>query len=381
MKSAIVNGRIFDGQSLQEQHCVVVQHGVVETVCHLSQLPAGIPVCHDLQGNTLIPGFIDIQVNGGGGVLFNNAPTVETLRTMAAAHRRFGTTGFLPTLITDSEAVMVQAIDAVQQALTDAVPGVLGIHLEGPFLGAARRGVHDAERFCRLAERHIGLLSSLQGGKTLVTLAPEQASPELIEKLVAQGVIVSVGHSDASYDQTRLALAAGATGFTHLFNAMSPLQSREPGVVGAALEDSDSWFGIIADGHHVHPAAFHIAVAAKQRGGALLVTDAMATVGSEEGCFSLYGETICVEDGRLQNSAGALAGSHLNMLSAVDNACRFAHIDWLEAVRMASVYPARALGLESRHGAIRPGAVASFNELDAGRQMRGCWVEGVRFAC
>lgn len=375
---AIINGDIFNGETLLRDHAVIIDAGRVASVVDQQQLPPGINDVYDLQGGTLIPGFIDLQVNGGGGVLFNAAPTVASLRTIAAAHRRYGTTGFLPTLITDSFAVMRKAIAAVSTAITEGVPGVLGIHLEGPFLNAQRKGAHDASRFRALDEEGFELVTSLQRGKTIVTLAPELCSAQMIHRLAAQGLVVCAGHSAANYEQTRAALAAGVSGFTHLYNAMTGLQSREPGMVGAALEDDASWFGIIADGHHIHPAAFRIAVAAKRRGGAVLVTDAMPTVGSSEESFVLHGETIRVLEGRIVNAAGTLAGSALDMLSAVNNASAFARVDWFEAVRMATVYPATALNLQSELGCIKPGYRASLLALDEQRHIRASWIDGVR---
>jgi N-acetylglucosamine-6-phosphate deacetylase len=325
-----------------------------------------------------MPGFLDLQVNGGGGRLFSDDPSVETLRIMGSAHRAYGTTGFLPTLITSSFDVMRSAIEAVERAQAEGVPGVLGIHLEGPFLNAQRSGVHDAGKFCALDEAGLELVTSLQRGKTVVTLAPELTSPEMIRRLVEHGVIVSAGHSAANHAQCCEALAAGVTGFTHLFNTMTPLQSREPGMVGAALADDNAWFGIIADGYHVHPATFKIAVRAKQRGGALLVTDAMPTVGAQSKQFTLNGEIITASDGRITNAKGVLAGSDLDMLAAVNNAAQFADIDWFEAARMASVYPARALGVADEIGAIKPGYRANLVALHDTCQVRSSWIDGIR---
>tara|TARA_R110002072_G_scaffold48617_3_gene132883 strand:+ start:2241 stop:3380 length:1140 start_codon:yes stop_codon:yes gene_type:complete len=378
MIQAIINGPIFDGDSLRQHHAVLLDDGKILSVVESNQVPPEVTDIYDLNGVMLIPGFIDLQVNGGGGVLFNAAPTLDSLRAIGAAHRRFGTTGFLPTLITDSYAVMRQGVDAVRQAIAGDVPGVLGIHLEGPFLNPQCRGAHDESKFCLLDEEGFEILTSLDCGKTLVTLAPELTTPEMISRLARQGVIVSAGHSGASYEQTLEALNAGVSGFTHLYNAMTPLQSREPGMVGAAIDDDDSWFGIIADGHHMHPAAFRVAVAAKKNGRALLVTDAMPTVGSPEKTFLLDGEPIVARDGRVMNAAGSLAGSDLNMLSAVNNASIFARIDWLEAVRMASVYPARALGLEGEIGAIRPGFRANLLALDNQHRICASWIDGIR---
>ena len=376
MLQAIVNGCIFDGESVHEYKAVLIEGEHIVAVVDPEQVPADIGASYDLEGGTLIPGFIDLQVNGGGGVLFTAAPTVDSLRTIGAAHRQYGTTGFLPTLISTRFDVMREAVSAVAEAIAIGTPGVLGLHLEGPFLSPERKGVHDAGKFCQLDQTGLDILTSLQVGSTVVTLAPELTSPQMISRLVEEGVIVCGGHSGATYAQTRDALAQGLSGFTHLYNAMTPLQSREPGMVGAALEDDDSWFGIIADGHHIHPAAFSVAVAAKKRGGALLVTDAMPTVGSPDTSFILDGKTIVASEGRVTNAEGTLAGSDLNMLSAVNNAAEFARLDWFEAVRMASLYPARALGLERELGAIRPGFRASLLALDSAHRIRASWING-----
>ena len=377
MIQAIVNGQVFDGESLQQGLAVLIQDTRIHSVVDARELPPQVSDTYDLRGGILVPGFIDLQVNGGGGVLFTTAPTVGSLRVIGSVHRRCGTTGFLPTVITTSFTVMRQAITSVRQAMDEGVPGVLGIHLEGPFLNAERKGIHDARKFCALDEEGIDILTSLEVGVTLVTLAPELTSAAMIRSLVQAGVIVCAGHSAADYVQTREALASGVSGFTHLFNAMTPLQSREPGMVGAALEDDDSWFGIIADGQHVHPATFRIAVAAKRRGGAVLVTDAMPSVGSTDNSFVLDGTTIGVSNGRVTSPSGTLAGSNLDMLSAVNNAAEFSRVDWFEAVRMASLYPARVLGLGGELGAIKPGYRANLVALDSQRAIRASWIDGV----
>lgn len=375
---AIVNGTVFTGDALLHDHCVLLANGRIDAVLPQRNPPANIDDVFDLQGGTLIPGFIDLQVNGGGGVLFNDTPSVDTLRTIAAAHRQFGTTGFLPTVITDDISVMRQAIAAVDQAIVEQVPGILGIHLEGPYLNTSHKGIHDARKFRELDADGLVLLSSLGSGKTVVTLAPELTTPEMIQALVKRGVIVCAGHSAANYDQSRAALAAGLYGFTHLFNAMTPMQSREPGMVGAALDDDASWFGIIADGYHIHPASFRVAVTAKRTGKAVLVTDAMPTVGSALESFVLGDETITLRGGKLMNASGTLAGSNLDMLTAVNNAAQFARIDWFEAVRMATAYPARALQLHHELGAVREGYRASLLALDKQRQVCASWIDGVQ---
>jgi N-acetylglucosamine-6-phosphate deacetylase len=376
MNSALINGRVFDGEVLHEGMAIVLEHGRVSALLPNNDIPDTVDVSWDLEGRILAPGLIDIQVNGGGGIMFNDAPTVETIRCIAAAHRRFGTTGLLPTLISTDIDTMRQAIEAVGQAIAMGVPGVLGIHLEGPYLNADKSGVHHADRFRPIDETAISLLTSLASGCTLVTIAPELTSPEIISRLTAAGVLVFGGHSAASYQQTREGLQAGLRGFTHLFNAMSPFESREPGMVGAALEDRNSWFGIIADGQHVHPSTFAVAIAAKRKGYAVLVTDAMASVGSDVKKFTFDGDKIEAVDGSCRMQSGELAGSDLDMISAVRNTVRFTGIDALEALRMASSYPAAALGLENHLGFIRPGYAASFIELDDELNLFRSWIDG-----
>jgi N-acetylglucosamine-6-phosphate deacetylase len=374
----IRNGRLFDGQALLDGHGVVIQGNTLAAVLPDGQLPETGAAPFDLAGGTLVPGFIDLQVNGGGGVLFNSTPTPAGIRRIGEAHRAFGTTGFLPTLVTDNLEVMRQAVDAVATAMAQGVPGVLGIHLEGPFLNVQRKGVHDAGKFRVLDEEGFDVATSLRVGRTLLTLAPELASPAVIRRLVDAGVIVSAGHTAASFEQVQAALAAGLTGFTHLYNAMPPMLSRDPGVVGAALASDDTWFGIIADGHHVHPAAVRVAVRARPGGGAILVTDAMPCVGADADAFEFDGRTIRVEDGRCVTADGTLAGSDLDMLSAVHNAVKFAAVDFFEAVRMASLYPARALRLDNELGYLRPGYRASMVALDSNLALAATWIDGRR---
>lgn len=377
MTLALENGQVLTDRGFVRDRAVLLEGATISALASASDSRVRNAARHDLGGRYLVPGFIDCQVNGGGGALFNEAPTVATIRRIGAAHRRFGTTGFLPTLISDDVEVMRSAIDAVAQALHEQVPGVLGIHLEGPFLAAERKGVHDATKFRVPDAALIDLVASPGAGRTLLTVAPERVSPQVIAQLAAQGVIVSLGHTAATYIQARAAFDAGARGVTHLYNAMSPLQSREPGVVGAALEDSRSWCGLVLDGEHVHPAAVRVALAAKPRGKIMLVTDAMPPVGSNATSFELYGERIEVRDGVLRNQAGALAGSCLDMASAVRNAVRLLGVDLDEAVRMASTYPATFLGREQSIGSIAAGKRADFVVLNEDLSVHQVWIGGV----
>jgi N-acetylglucosamine-6-phosphate deacetylase len=376
MKKALINGRVFDGDELHSGMAVILQGNVISAIVSEFDIPDSIEARWDLDGHILAPGLIDIQVNGGGGLMFNDNPCVATIRVMAEAHRRYGTTGFLPTLISTDFEIMQRAIEAAGEAISAGVPGVLGIHLEGPFLNADKRGIHDVDRFCQLDETAFDLLTSLHDGCTLVTIAPELSSNTMISRLTDAGVLVFGGHSAATYEQAKEALQAGMRGFTHLFNAMSPFESRAPGMVGAALEDNNSWVGIIADGQHVHPGAFAVAVAAKRKGHSVLVTDAMATVGSDSKVFNFDGAEIKADNGACRTRDGLLAGSDLDMISAVRNTAHFAGLNPSEALRMASTYPAHALGLEYQLGYIRPCFKANFVEVYENLNLYRTWIEG-----
>ncbi|WP_350259597.1 N-acetylglucosamine-6-phosphate deacetylase [Stenotrophomonas riyadhensis] len=377
MATVLRNARILAGDEFRDDLAVVIEGGRISAL-----LPDAAPQLGqaaeqvDLGGGWLLPGFIDVQVNGGGGALFNNTPDVAALRTIAQAHRRFGTTAMLPTLISDDVAVMREAIGAMREAIAQGVPGVIGIHLEGPYIAPARKGTHDASKFRVPDEEEIALAASLDNGVTLLTLAPERVPLETIRALVERGVVVAAGHTAGTYEEIRAGLDAGVRGFTHLYNAMSPLQGREPGAVGAALEDRDSWIGIIVDGVHVHPASLRVALAAKPRGRLLLVTDAMPPVGADDPSYVLYGETITAIDGVVRNAAGSLAGSALDMATAVRNTVQLLGQPLAEAARMASTYPAQFLNVDDRLGHIAEGYQADLVLLDYALQVRGTWIAG-----
>ena len=373
---ALANACVLTDLGFRERQTVVISDGLIHAVMDDSDFDGqGVDV-RDVKGQQLLPGFIDVQVNGGGGVLFNDAPSVDAIRSIGAAHRTYGTTGFLPTFISDDLEAVATAIAATDEAIEEGVPGLLGIHIEGPFLNPEKKGVHDVSKFRVLDEDAVALLSSLQNGKTMVTLAPDTTSPDLIRRLVDAGVIVAAGHSNASYEIIRAALDAGLSGFTHLFNAMSPLTSRAPGVVGAALDDEQSWCGMIVDGHHVHPATMRIALASKLRGRCLLVTDAMPSVGAANKAFDLNGQLISVTDGKCVTADGTLAGSDLDMASAVKNATTMLRLDLAEAARMASEYPAEIIGLGRELGHIQPGYRASFVLTDQDLNVIDTWIDG-----
>lgn len=373
---ALAGTKLVTPDRVLEDRALLVADGGITGVVDDDAVPADHELI-DLGGGWLMPGFIDTQVNGGGDVLFNDTPTVAGVRAIAEAHRRFGTTGLLPTLISDDPDVVEAALRAVDQAIQQGVPGVLGIHVEGPHLNPEKRGIHDASKFTLLTDDVIDRLTRPISGIRLVTIAPELAPPGAIRRLVQGGVVVSAGHSMAGYSDTRAALLEGLSAFTHLFNAMTQLGSREPGMVGAALEDRSSRFGLIVDGLHVHAATLRLALAARGVDGAMLVTDAMPPVGGVAARFMLMGREIRVEDGTCRGPDGTLAGSALSMAQAVRNAWDWLGLSIAEVSRMASANPASLLGLGHRLGALLPGHRADLVHLDCDRRVTRTWIGGV----
>ena len=380
-QTALIGARVLTGAGFLEKHALVIDGARIAALVHENEIPSTCARIA-LDGGDLLPGFIDCQVNGGGGVLFNDAPTVDGIAAIGAAHRRFGTTGFLPTLISDDLAVMERAIDAVEEAIARKVPGVLGIHLEGPYLNPARAGIHDRARIRAIDPGALERLTRLRGGRTVITLAPECVPQGTIKALTDKDAIVCAGHSAATYDETQQALAEGLRGFTHLFNAMTPFTSREPGMVGAALSDQKSWCGLIADLHHVHPASIALALCAKASGHFFLVTDAMPTLGWDKSTFMLGGTPITAKDGRLTGPDGTLAGAHLDMGTAVRNMIASVGVAPETAAAMASGCPAAFLGLEGFRGRIAPGLAADLVHVNRcaadGMDVLATWLGGVR---
>ncbi|NIZ02308.1 N-acetylglucosamine-6-phosphate deacetylase [Thalassospira lucentensis] len=372
---AITNARIFDGTTFHDSKSVIVRNGAVDAIVEDAALPKGLDVING-QDQTLAPGLIDVQVNGGGGVLLNDQPTVDGVRAIMQAHRKYGTTAMLPTLITDYRDKMEAAISAVSDAIDVGVPGIVGIHLEGPYLNPQRKGVHSADIIRPMESDAIELLTSLPNGRILVTMAPEKATKGTIKKLADKGVLVCAGHTAGTYGDIENAIDEGLRGFTHLFNAMSPLSHREPGVAGAAMADDATWCGLIADGYHVHPAVLKIAIHAKATGKIMLVTDAMPTVGADDKRFTLGGEEITATNGRCALADGTLAGSDLDMISAVKNCVEMVGLDLGDALRMASLYPAEFLKLDDKMGRIAPGYQADMILFDDAFNVTRSWING-----
>jgi len=349
---AVAADHIFDGTTVRPSSAVLIEGGTISRIISCAHLPRGMAVHALPPGAWLAPGFIDVQVNGGGDVLFNDGPTTEAVTAITRAHRKFGTTCLLPTFITDAPEKMSAAIDAVEAAM-EREAGVLGIHLEGPFISPRRPGVHDPRFIRPIAPEDITLLTRSRRGMTLVTLAPEEMPQGAIGQLAKAGVRVSLGHSLATYEQTRAAIREGLTGFTHLFNAMPPMLSREPGPIAAALESPNVFYGLIVDGTHVAPASLRLAL--RGAGHPMLVTDAMPPVGGSRKSFKLYGDEITVADGGLRRKDGTLAGAFLTMAQAVNNCVHLLDMKLEDALRLASRNPAEFLGLGDRLGQLAPG--------------------------
>jgi len=376
-RTAYTGARIFDGEKWWDNSALVVNDALIEGIIaadsptDAQRVPMG--------GGILAPGFIDLQVNGGGGVQLNLAPTLDSIRTICATYARFGTTACLPTLITDTREVNAAAIAAGEAAVRENVPGFLGMHLEGPHLSLARKGAHDPALIRPMDEADlVALIEARRRLPHLIsTVAAETVTPNQITRLAGAGIVVSIGHSDASYATVRAAAEAGATMVTHLFNAQSQLGNREPGVVGAALDLGTLSAGLIADGIHVNPTSIGVALRAKQGPGRIfLVTDAMAPTGTDEATFELTGRTVYRKDGALRLADGTLAGADLTMIDAVTYMHRTLGLPLEEALRMAALYPAEALGVADERGRIAPGLRADLVHLGEDLAVRGTLIGG-----
>jgi N-acetylglucosamine-6-phosphate deacetylase len=373
---AILAQRVFDGRRWRNDAAVLIEEGRIRGLAAWGEVPNGWPRRRLPEGALLAPGFIDLQVNGGGGILLNDEPTAQTMRAIARAHRRFGTTACLPTLITDSRQQTQAAIAAARTAA--GRDGVLGLHLEGPFISPARPGIHRMDHIAVPHLSDLDWLNDLAGaGRSLVTLAPERLPDGFLKGLAASGIRVSVGHSEATAEAVMRAVEDGLTGVTHLFNAMPPFAGREPGIVGAAFAEQRVTAGIIVDGIHVDPISVRAAFAAKGADAMALVSDAMPSVGATFSEFRLMGRAISLSGGRLTGEDGTLAGAHLDMASAVRNAVTLAKLPLDDALRAASLTPARFLGLERERGALICGARADMVALTPELDVVVTWVDGV----
>jgi len=362
--------KFFDGQQMLDHQVLTILNGKISAidgdVSRVDQVAEGV----------VVPGFIDLQVNGGGGVLFNDSPSLDSLKTIIAAHSQYGTTGMLPTLITDKVEVMAKAADAIALAIAEKVPGILGIHFEGPHLSVAKKGTH-AEEFIRpISQQEWQILARQDIGQILVTLAPETVPEKDIQRMVDLGIKVCLGHTNADYQTAQKAIDAGADGFTHLFNAMSALQGREPGVTGCALLNDTAACGIIIDGHHVDYTSAKLAIKTKPKGKVFLVTDAMSTIGTDQTEFSFFDRTVYLKDGRLTSTTGELAGAALDMITAVKNTAEGVGVGFEEAIRMASTYPANYINQTDFRGELTVGLAADFVLLNESLSVVSTWISG-----
>ncbi|MGA8389572.1 MAG: N-acetylglucosamine-6-phosphate deacetylase [Pseudolabrys sp.] len=372
---AIIADRVFDGRGWHRSVAVMVQDGRIAGLASPGEIPSDWPQSRVPAGVFVTAGFVDLQVNGGGGVLLNDQLTPDGMRAIARAHRRYGTTACLPTLITDTREHMRSAIAAARSVAGH--DGVLGLHLEGPFISPQRPGVHRPDRIVQPRVGDLEQLCELAGaGRSLVTLAPECVPAGFVMMLASAGVRISIGHSEASAAVVVQAVAEGATGVTHLFNAMPPFSARAPGIVGTALSEPRLTAGLIVDGIHVDPVSVRAAFAAKGADRIALVTDAMPTVGTSLDRFELVGRAIKLVDGRLTTEEGTLAGAQLDMASAVRNAVRLAKVPLEDALRAASLTPAQFLGVANERGAIVPGARADLVALTDKLTVAATWIDG-----
>ncbi|MBV1707703.1 MAG: N-acetylglucosamine-6-phosphate deacetylase [Hyphomicrobiales bacterium] len=373
---AITGARIFDGECWHDDHALIIADETIAALLPVSALDAAMPR-RRLAGGILAPGFIDLQANGGGGVLLNDTPDMASMAAMAATHQRYGTTSLLPTFITDHPDKMALALQAARDARHAGVPGVIGLHLEGPFIDEARRGAHPREFVRTMRQADVTILCGADCGTLLVTLSPAQATPAMIHDMVAAGIIIALGHSDASAGQASAALDAGARAFTHLFNAMSPLAHRAPGMVGAALTRDDAFCGVICDGIHVADMALHLAVKAKGADRLFLVSDAMPPSAGGPDEFRLQGRRVRRHEGALRLDDGTLAGCDLTMLQALRYSVEKLGLPLESALRMASATPATLIGRQSGLGFLRKGCRADLVHLDSGLALQHVWVGGV----
>lgn len=362
--------RIFDGHKMHDNAQVVVENGLIKSIEQRNKRAK-----QHIDG-LLCSGFIDLQVNGGGGALLNTHRDVDGIEAIFAAHHNYGTTAMLPTLITDTAAVMASAADAIADAIAQKSAGIIGVHFEGPHLSVAKKGAHS-EAFIRpISDAEWSVLAREDLGQIKVTVAPENISCDDIKRMVELGVIVFLGHSNADFKTAQAALDAGATGFTHLYNAMSPMTSREPGMVGAALLNDYATCGLIVDGLHVDYDACRLALKTKPKGSVVLVTDAMSVVGTDIERFAFFDREIIRTGNQLNSTTGELAGSALDMIQAVANTVKYVGVPIEEALRMASLYPAKCLGIEKEYGQLIAGARADIIAIDDNWQVTQSWIGG-----
>jgi len=374
MIEVFAGARLFDGERIVDDAALVCEDGRIVAITSHEQRPKGGRQ-HDLGGGILAPGLVDWQVNGGGGVLFNETPTVDGIAAIVAAHQRFGTTSMLPTLITDAPNILSEALAAAREA-QGRIAGAIGIHVEGPFIDPRRKGAHPAQYIRAMTPGDADTLIAAKTGAMVVTVAPCAASNDLIARLARAGVIVSLGHAECGIEEANGAFEAGARAATHLYNAMSQLGHRQPGLVGATLGNERIFCGLIADGVHVHDTAMRIAFGIKGAGMIALVSDAMPPAAGGPDHFELQGRQISRNGIALTNSDGTLAGAAITLLEAVRHMVFVLDVPVAAALEMATLTPARLLRLENSIGRLAPGLRADLLHLDDALNIRGVWIGG-----
>ena len=374
MKRALLGSQIFCGERFYDHHALLIDGNSIIEIVDENNIPKAFNKIELNQG-ILAPGFIDLQVNGGGGILFNNRPTKESLNTIINAHQFFGTTSIMPTVISDSIKVLTKCTRAVAQEIKKN-SGLLGIHIEGPFFSLKYRGVHQKKYISKLSSEYLELFSNLKEYPVILTLAPECISLKDLNHLASLGIKIMAGHTDASYDELEQAAKNNLNGFTYLFNAMSQMSAREPGAVGAALDFDNLYASIIVDLHHVHHSLIELAYQKKPIGKLFFISDSMATINHGEPTFELYDEIVSEQNGRITNAEGKLAGSSITQIDAVKNACQQCNIQLDHALAMASRYPAEFLGVEHYLGSLKPGYRADLVHFDSNFEVNNVWASG-----
>ena len=374
MKQALIGAQLFSGKEFFDNRALLIDGENIIDIINEHDIPKNFEI-QKLNGGILSPGFIDLQVNGGGGKLFNNSPDKESLNTIIEAHQHFGTTSIMPTVISDSLNVLKRCTTTISEEIENN-KSLLGVHIEGPFFNVKYRGVHQKQYINTINSDYLNLFENLKDFPVMLTLAPECISTKQLKHLKSLGFKILAGHTDASYDQLEEAIKYGLDGFTHLFNAMGQISAREPGVVGSALTFDNAAVSIIVDLHHVHPSLIQMAYKQKPQGKLFFVSDSMATIHHGEPSFELYDEIVSESKGRIINSEGKLAGSSITQIDAIKNAYQSCNIPLNEALAMASRYPAEYLGVANYLGSLKSGYRADLTHFDLDFQVQNVWVAG-----
>ena len=374
MKQALIGAQLFSGKEFFDNRALLIDGENIIDVINEHDIPNNFEI-QKLNGGILSPGFIDLQVNGGGGKLFNNSPDKESLNAIIEAHQHFGTTSIMPTVISDSLNVLKRCATTISEEIENN-KSLLGVHIEGPFFNVKYRGVHQKQYINTINSDYLNLFKSLQDFPVMLTLAPECISTKQLKHLKSLGFKILAGHTDASYDQLEEAIKYGLDGFTHLFNAMGQISAREPGVVGSALTFDNTTASIIVDLHHVHPSLIQMAYKQKPQGKLFFVSDSMATIHHGEPSFELYDEVVSESNGRIINSEGKLAGSSITQIDAIKNAYQSCNIPLNEALAMASRYPAEYLGVANYLGSLKSGYRADLTHFGLDFQVQNVWIAG-----